>query len=105
LPKVGREKMDDFSEDAKTLKDLIEYEPKSTEDYVANMDVVERLNERFDLLESKLLAIENVYAIMREIPLPISGDDSSALKNLRTLINSLGQKVDWQLYLVQESSA
>ena len=28
LPKVGREKMDDFGEDAKTLKDLIEFEPK-----------------------------------------------------------------------------
>ena len=28
LPKVGREKMDDFGEDAKALKDLIEFEPK-----------------------------------------------------------------------------
>ena len=28
LPKVGREKMDDFGEDAKALKELIEFEPK-----------------------------------------------------------------------------
>ncbi len=93
LPKVGREKMEDFGEDAKALKELIEFEPKTTEDYVGNMDVVERMNDGFDALEYKLLAIENVYTIMTEIPIPISADDKSSLKGLKALMNNLAQKI------------
>jgi hypothetical protein len=102
LPKVGREKMEDFGEDAKALKDKIEFEPKSTEDYVVNMDVVDKMNESFDALEYKLLAIENVYSIMNEIPIPISADDKSSLKGLKALMNSLAQKIQERIKVQAE---
>ena len=47
------------------------------------MDIVDRMNDSFDALENKLLAIENVYSIMNEIPIPISTDDKSSLKGLK----------------------
>ena len=47
------------------------------------MDIVARMNDSFDALENKLLAIENVYSIMNEIPIPISADDKSSLKGLK----------------------
>ena len=37
LPKVGREKMDDFGEDAKALKELIEFEPKVVTFFFSNL--------------------------------------------------------------------
>ena len=93
LPKVGREKMEEFSDEYKVLKEMIDFEPKSTEDYVENMDIVERMNEKFDVLESKLMSIDNVYAIMREIPIPISSDDKNSLKGLKNSMHSLSQKI------------
>ena len=54
LPKLGREKMDNFNEDCKSIKELIEFELKTTEDYVSNMDIAQRLTDRYSALESKL---------------------------------------------------
>ena len=99
LPKVGREKMEEFSEEYKVLKEMIDFEPKSTEDYVGNMDIVERMNEKFDILESKLMSIDNVYAIMREIPIPISSDDKNSLKGLKASMNTLAQKIQERIKL------
>ena len=59
LPKVGREKMERFAEDAREL----------------------------------LEAIENVYGIMAEIPIPVSADDRASLKALKANMNALGQKI------------
>ena len=58
------------------------------------MDIVDRMNDSFDALESKLLAIENVYSIMSEIPIPISADDKSSLKGLKAQMNALAQKIE-----------
>lgn len=99
LPKVGREKMEAFSVEARELKDLIEFEPKMTEDYVRNMDIVQKMNDKFDRLEYKLLSIENVYGIMNEIPIPVSNDDKSALKGLKANMNSLAQKIQDRIQL------
>ena len=85
--------MERFVEEARELRETIEFEPKSSEDYVRNSDVVERMNARFDQLESELQAIENVYAIMAEIPVPVSSDDRASLKALKATMNSLGQKI------------
>ncbi len=93
LPKVGREKMERFAEDARELRETIDFEPKSSEDYVRNADVVERIHAKFDALESELEAIENVYGIMAEIPIPVSADDRASLKALKANMNALGQKI------------
>ena len=46
LPKLGREKMDNFNEDCKAIKELIDFELKTTEDYVNNMDIGQKLQDR-----------------------------------------------------------
>ena len=48
LPKLGREKMDNFNEDCKSIKELIDFELKNTEDYVNNMDIAQRLKDRHE---------------------------------------------------------
>ena len=57
LPKLGREKMEQFNEDCKSLKDMIDFELKTSEDYVDNMNIKEKLQARFAQLQSKLEAI------------------------------------------------
>ena len=94
LPKLGREKMDNFNEDCKSIKELIEFELKTTEDYVSNMDIAQRLTDRYSALESKLEGIENVYLIMKNIPVPVSTEDSNSLKSLRSQLKGIGGKVD-----------
>ena len=93
LPKLGREKMENFNEDCKSLKDMIDFELKTSEDYVNNMDIKEKLAQRFNQLQSKLEAIENVYLIMKNIPVPVSTEDKNSLKNLKSQLKSLGTKV------------
>ena len=78
--------MELFGDELKSLRETIDFEPKSAEDFVSNLDVVDRMNEGFDRLESKLLAIENVYGIMAEIPIPVAADDRNALKALKVLL-------------------
>ena len=94
LPKLGREKMENFNEDCKSLKDIIDFEFKTADDYVNNMDIKEKMQLRFEQLEQKLEAIENVYQIMKNIPVPVSTEDKNSLKNLKSQLKSLGQKVD-----------
>ena len=43
LPKLGREKIDNFNEDCKSIKELIDFELKNTEDYVNYMDITNNL--------------------------------------------------------------
>ncbi len=93
LPKVGREKMERFVEESRQLRETIEGEPKSSDDYVANMDIVDRINDKFDELEGELEAIDKVYAIMAEIPIPVSADDRASLKALKANMNTLGHKI------------
>ena len=50
-------------------------------------------NYRFSALESKLEGIENVYLIMKNIPVPVSTEDSNSLKSLRSQIKAIGGKV------------
>lgn len=94
LPKLGREKMEQFNEDCKLLKDMIDFELKTSEDYVNNMDIKDKLRARFAQLQSKLEAIENVYLIMKNIPVPVSTEDKNSLKNLKSQLKSLGNKVE-----------
>ena len=70
----------------KSLKDMIDFELKTSEDYVNNMDIKEKLAQRFNQLQSKLEAIENVYLIMKNIPVPVSTEDKNSLKNLKSKI-------------------
>ena len=86
--------MDNFNEDCKSIKELIEFELKTTEDYVSNMDIAQRLTDRYSALESKLEGIENVYLIMKNIPVPVSTEDSNSLKSLRSQLKGIGGKVD-----------
>ena len=58
------------------------------------MDIKEKMQLRFEQLEQKLEAIENVYQIMKNIPVPVSTEDKNSLKNLKSQLKSLGQKVD-----------
>ena len=94
LPKLGREKMENFNEDCKSLKDIIDFEFKTADDYVNNMDIKEKMQQRFEQLEQKLEAIENVYQIMKNIPVPVSTEDKNSLKNLKSQLKQLGQKVE-----------
>ncbi len=94
LPKLGREKMEHFNEECKSLKDMIDFELKTSEDYVDNMDIKEKLQLRFQQLKAKLESIENVYLIMKNIPVPVSTEDKNSLKNLKSQLKSLGGKVD-----------
>ena len=93
LPKLGREKMENFNIDCKSLKEKLDFELKTCEDYVNNMDIKEKLKLRFNQLQSKLEAIENVYLIMKNIPVPVSTEDKNSLKNLKSQLKSLGTKV------------
>ena len=93
LPKLGREKMDNFNEDCKVIKEMIEFELKTTEDYVDNMDLAERLEVSFQALKSKLEGIENVYLIMKNIPVPVSAEDNNSLKNLQSQLKAVRVKV------------
>ena len=86
--------MDNFNEDCKSIKELIEFELKTTEDYVSNMDIAQRLTDRYSALESKLEGIENVYLIMKNIPVPVSTEDSNSLKSLRSQLKGIWGKVD-----------
>ena len=94
LPKLGREKMENFNDDCKNLKDIIDFEFKTADDYVNNMDIKEKMQQRFEQLEQKLEAIENVYQIMKNIPVPVSTEDKNSLKNLKSQLKQLGQKVE-----------
>ena len=51
LPKLGREKMENFNSECRTIKDMIDYELKTTEDYINNMDIKEKLEERLRALQ------------------------------------------------------
>ena len=93
LPKLGREKMDNFNEDCKAIKEMIEFELKTTEDYVDNMSLAKRLEESFDALKGKLEGIENIYHIMKNIPVPVSAEDNNSLKNLRAQLKAVHVKV------------
>ena len=93
LPKLGREKMDNFNEDCKVIKEMIEFELKTTEDYVDNMDLAERLEVSFQALKAKLEGIENVYLIMKNIPVPVSAEDNNSLKNLQSQLKAVYVKV------------
>ena len=93
LPKLGREKMDSFNEDCKAIKEMIEFELKTTEDYVDNMSLAKRLEESFDALKGKLEGIENIYHIMKNIPVPVSAEDNNSLKNLRAQLKAVHVKV------------
>lgn len=73
---------------------MIDFELKTSEDYVDNMNIKEKLQARFAQLQSKLEAIENVYLIMKNIPVPVSTEDKNSLKNLKSQLKSLGGKVD-----------
>ena len=59
---------------------MIDFELKTSEDYVDNMNIKEKLQARFAQLQSKLEAIENVYLIMKNIPVPVSTEDKNSLK-------------------------
>ena len=93
LPKLGREKMDNFDEDCKAIKELIDFELKTTEDYVNNMDIARKLQDRYDALEAKLEGIENVYLIMKNIPVPVSSEDNNSLKSLKSQLKAIKSKV------------
>ena len=86
--------MENFNEDCKSLKDIIDFEFKTADDYVNNMDIKEKMQQRFEQLEQKLEAIENVYQIMKNIPVPVSTEDKNSLKNLKSQLKQLGQKVE-----------
>ncbi len=94
LPKVGREKMERFSESARHLRELTDFEPKTSADFVSHMDLAARLRQGLGQLEAQLASIERVYAIMAEIPVPVAADDRAALKQLRTTLASLAAKID-----------
>jgi hypothetical protein len=93
LPKLGREKMENFNEECKSLKDMIDFELKTSEDFVNNMDIKEKMSSRFEQLKTKLEGIENVYLIMKNIPVPVSTEDKNSLKNLKSQLKSVGSKV------------
>ena len=51
LPKLGREKMESFNTECKAIKEMIDFEMKTTEDYINNMDIKEKLEERLRALQ------------------------------------------------------
>ena len=50
LPKLGREKMENFNTECKAIKEMIDFEMKTTEDYINNMDIEQQLDERVNAL-------------------------------------------------------
>ena len=43
--------MENFNSECRTIKDMIDYELKTTEDYINNMDIKEKLEERLRALQ------------------------------------------------------
>jgi hypothetical protein len=66
LPKLGREKMESFNTDCKTVKEMIDFEMKTTEDYINNMDIKEKLEERLRALQVFCFEKKNIICDGRE---------------------------------------
>jgi len=67
LPKLGREKMENFNAECKAIKDMIDFEMKTTEDYISNMNMKERLEERHKGLQVSFISITHLdknYSIL-----------------------------------------
>ena len=46
--------MENFNQECKAIKEMIEFEMKTTEDYINNMDIKEKLEERMRALQVSL---------------------------------------------------
>ena len=61
--------MENFNQECKAIKEMIEFEMKTTEDYINNMDIKEKLEERMRALQvsprlQKIYLLERRYSLV-----------------------------------------
>lgn len=59
--------MENFNAECKAIKDMIDFEMKTTEDYISNMNMKERLEERHKGLQVSFISITHLdknYSIL-----------------------------------------
>ena len=47
--------MENFNSECKAIKEMIEFEMKTTEDYISNMDLEDKLEDRLKALQVNML--------------------------------------------------
>ena len=94
LPKLARNKMDLILKECHKNKTRLDFEPKTSSDFVDNLDLLDTIEDTIKDLKERTLFVDDLFTLMSEYSIPLSGEDSGMLSTIKSSLESLSTSTE-----------
>ena len=94
LPKLAKNKMDLILKECHKNKTRLDFEPKTSSDFVDNLDLMDTIEAIIKDLRERTTFVDNLFNLMSEYSIPLSGEDSGMLSSIKSALESLSASTE-----------
>ena len=89
LPKLAKSKMEHILKQCHKNKTRLDFEPKTSSDFVDNLDLLNTIEGTVIDLKERTKFVDDLFSLMAEYTIPLSGEDSAMLTTIKSSLDSL----------------
>ena len=89
LPKLAKSKMEHILKQCHKNKTRLDFEPKTSSDFVDNLDLLNTIEGTIKDLKERTKFVDDLFSLMAEYTIPLSGEDSAMLTTIKSSLDSL----------------
>ena len=89
LPKLARSKMDSILKECQKNKTRLDFEPKTSSDFVDNLDLLHSIEDIIKDLKDRTEFVDELFVLMGDYSIPLSGEDTGMLSTIKSSLESL----------------
>ena len=89
LPKLAKSKMEHILKQCHKNKTRLDFEPKTSSDFVDNLDLLNTIEGTVKDLKERTKFVDDLFSLMAEYTIPLSGEDSAMLTTIKSSLDSL----------------
>ena len=92
LPKLSKSKMEQILKQCHTNKTRLDFEPKTSSDFVDNLDLLNTIEENIKDLKERTKFVDDLFSLMAEYTIPLSGKPRKNFLKITELVKRRGQR-------------
>ena len=92
LPKLSKSKMEQILKQCHTNKTRLDFEPKTSSDFVDNLDLLNTIEENIKDLKERTKFVDDLFSLMAEYTIPLSGKARKNFLKITELVKRRGQR-------------
>ena len=94
LPKLARSKMDFILKECHKNKTRLDFEPKTSSDFVDNIELLNTIEDTISCLRERTNFVDDLFSLMAEYSIPLSGEDSAMVTTIKSSLESLSTSTE-----------